>query len=739
MSETGENADLQQEGSLSGGVDRASEDAELLAALETLRRVVNRPKRAPRGTNDVWGWSTGQEHALEPGTEPREQVVERIRKSYLAGDGSAPAERQANEVAVLETIAHVIDAMKDRPEYAQHDLKRIVKALEAVVQDKVGPGDAPPEPSKMLIGPGAKSSRQIAEELAQPALNPEEETLDYAYIVSDHPKIAELVQEHGLTTVWNELLRLRFDLPSKNEEIASTLCKVALALYGDDLYPNIPVLPPPKMYVDEKGEPVMYNQSRSTDIFPLELYWSDTQINEKRETLSQLEARMDKSGRRADYDMVFGFGNDFATLARVVGKRAMWLELMRIRYGAWPKDLQLHEDIKDMATTTPGLLDIPRGEEAVPPRLIAELRNDVAKIMRGAMTLREHNLRARQQRHHLESEAGGQYVRVAPWNTYIPKQALQTNPGLTTSDQANSADAQAKKPEGNQDDNALHALETLDSIGRIAEEGLPAPAAGILADALRLAANQIEQQTGIAEAANTGSSAPAKKTSGAEKVEKTFEEGFTITYTEGHRASLTFAPVPERVYYRELLTYAERENYSRYKRNWSQGRDFTNTYMTEYRDGLQKETWGGKNGATSFLNRDLSWNDLHPAGLNSSNPYYPFPKEYIEYALAVRTTYDQTYKMFEETQKISAEGPVARLKQVWKDHADGVENRLWSAWQLYYCRLRFTTLLEHSRLVKKTGTKAGPVADWPTFNHLKDMELPRDRSYFDVVATNDKG
>ncbi len=743
MSEINESANLQGGGSPSGEGDSASDDADLLAALETLRRVVSRPKRAPRGTNDVWGWSTDQEHALEPGTEPREQVVARIKKSLEPEDGLPAPTREAGEAAVLETIAHVIDAMKDRPEYAQHDLKRIVKALEAVVSDKVGPGDAPPEPSKMLIGPGIKSSRQIAEELAQPVLTPEEETLDYAYIVSDHPTIAELVREHGLTTVWNELLRLRFDLPSKNEEIASTLCKVTLALHGDYLFPNVPNRPAPKMYVDEKGAPVMYNQSRSTDIFPLELFWADSQIQEKRDVLKALEPRMDRSGRRADYSMVEGLGGTVPILASLVGKRALWIELMRLRYGAGPKDQKLRDDLKEIAEDDPSLLEIPPGEEGVPPRLIAELRNEVASIMRRAMELREHNMKAREHRYRLESGENGRYIRLAPWNTYVPLPPKPgpapdgADPGAGNQPEGVKGVETTQKGDGGPSDQTMHALETLDSIGRIAEEGLPAPAAGILADALRLAANQIEQQTGIAEASST-SSASAKANT-PQKIEKTYKEGFKIIYTEGQRASLIFSPLPERVYYRELLTYFERENYNKHKRNHSEGRDFNHLFTEGYKDGYKKEVWGGKSSPVAHLDRRLLWDQLHPDGLDVSNPYYPFPKEYIEYALGVREAYDETYKKFEETQRISVQGPVARLKQVWKDHADGIHNRLWSPWQLYYCKTVFAATLEYSEYTRKTGMKGGQVADWQALHSFRDLQLPKSRSYFEPLIVNDKG
>ena len=97
------------------------EDAELRQALETLKRIIERPKRAPFGTNDVWGWSTGKEHSLEPGTLPREQVVERIRGSYSPQvDGEPVAERIDSEISDLELPQVASSLKKIRIMAAEH-------------------------------------------------------------------------------------------------------------------------------------------------------------------------------------------------------------------------------------------------------------------------------------------------------------------------------------------------------------------------------------------------------------------------------------------------------------------------------------------------------------------------------------------------------------------------------------------------------------------------------------------
>lgn len=673
MSETGENADLQQEGSLSGGADRASDDAELLAALETLRRVVNRPKRAPRGTNDVWGWSTGQEHALEPGTEPREQVVERIRKSYLAGDGSAPAERQANEVAVLETIAHVIDAMKDRPEYAKHDLKRIVKALETVIADKVGPGDAPPEPSKMLVAPGLRSGKDIAEELAKPVLTPEEETLDYAYIVSDHPAIAQLVQEHGLTTVWSELLRLRFELPITNKDIASTLSKVTMAMDGSR-FDDMPPAQRPKMHVDEKGEPVMYDRSRSTDIFPLDLYWQDVKIVEKEETLQSLEDRVDRVGGRGPYSSIRTLTPTMDFFADIKGDRALWLELMRVRYGVWTRDEDARRMILDTAEThNPGMLAIPPGEEAVPARLVADIRLELRDLYKAAHKIEEANKLALERRKMLESGKMGQYVRLSPWNTYVRLDSLtHDNSGASPKE-----GGEGVEPEQDSD----KARKRIESIQQIANEELPAPAAGMLADALRIAAKQLDQQAGIAAVGSPSDApheAPQKTDPSAPTVKELKDEGLIIRYVEGRHAQIQPIWGPDEFYYREMIDARSRESYQQGVRRIRQGE----THLKEeYKDGKRRDRWHGLHA----LGRFTFWDALPAEGkADPHHKYYPFTEEYVHFIKSMRDLANDTFKNFREAEKIKSEkGFIGVLRQKWKDSVDGLPLRIWTGHQMF--------------------------------------------------------
>jgi len=216
----------------------AEEDAELIKALETLKQIIERPARAPRGINDVWGWSVGQEHARQPGTETREQVIERIRKSY-GPDSQTSAKRSQQERTALETIAAVLESLKEETGTSRHDLKRVVKALEAIIADKIGPGDAPTEGkgSKLLILPGDETTgRELAEKVAKPVDRPVKKfETDYIHIRSnEHPVIKSLVEKWGLTAVWVELQRMRRGMLESNPEIAAPLAQVAEEI--DDLH-----------------------------------------------------------------------------------------------------------------------------------------------------------------------------------------------------------------------------------------------------------------------------------------------------------------------------------------------------------------------------------------------------------------------------------------------------------------------------------------------------------------------
>lgn len=703
MTEAGENADQQHEGGIPPG-SSASEDAELLAALETLRRVVNRPKRAPRGTNDVWGWSTGQEHALEPGTEPRDRVVARIKKSYQPDDGTPASSREAKEVAVLETIAHVIDAMKDRPEYAKHDLKRIVKALETVIADKVGPGDAPPEPSKMLVAPGTRSAKDLSQELALPVLTPEEETMDYSYIVSDHPAIAQLVQEHGLTTVWSELLRLRFELPITNKDIASTLSKVTMVMDGSR-FDDMPPAKRPKMHVDEKGEPVMYDRSRSTDIFPLDLYWQDVKIVEKEETLQSLEDRVDRSGGRGPYSSIRTLTPTMDFFAGIKGDRALWLELMRIRYGVWTKDEDARRMLLDTAEThNPGMLSIPPGEEAVPARLIADVRLELRDLYKAAHKLEEANKLALERRKLLESGKMGQFVRLSPWNTYVRLDSLTAKmPGASA-----EGGAQSAVPEQDSD----KARRQIESIQEIANEELPAPAAGMLADALRIAAKQLDQQSGIAAVGSPSDAqheVPKATDPHQQTVRELKDEGLIIRYLEGRHAQIQPIWGPDEFYFREMIDARSRESYQQGMRRIRQGE----THLKEeYKDGKRRDRWHGLHA----LGRLMFWDALPAEGKADPNhKYYPFTTEYVDFIKSMRDLANDTFKNFREAEKIRSEkGFIGVLRQKWKDSVDGLELRIWTGHQMFvWINLVNGYLLE---------SPANGRPNWDVYNRFKSYE-----------------
>ncbi|MCB1591287.1 MAG: hypothetical protein KDI90_02425 [Alphaproteobacteria bacterium] len=708
------------------------EDAELRQALETLKRIIERPKRAPFGTNDVWGWSTGKEHSLEPGTLPREQVVERIRGSYSPQvDGEPVAERSDSEISVLETISTALEKMGENPAYAHHDLKRIVKALEVIIADRIGPGDAPAEPSKMMVAPGTRTGRDISEQVAKSVLTPEEETLDYSYIVSDHPLIAELVKEHGLTSVWNELLRIRFQLPSVNQEIAAALSKAALTMDGTE-FPDAAPHPHPKMYVDEKGEPVKYYEARATDLFPMRVYWDSVGVEEKAEVLERLKKDMDRSGRRNDYSSIRGLGDELDITADLQGDRTVWLELMRLRYNVWPRHEDVSGYIEDIAQRMPGLLDIPEGEEAPPVRLVADVKYEVDAIYRRGLELTLRNQEALKHRERLESGELGQYVKMKPWNTYVQvtppdlgyDESLLKKWGLeglvlpTASGQKEKTSKKAKGPEAiGSSGGGSSTREALESIESVTEGKLSAPAAGILADALRMAADQIEQQEGIAQAGVTVDEAEAKKAKPEdERIRKVFDDlRVKIVYTEGKSAAVRPMWGDKIVFFREIVTHADKEAQKMDKwrgRARAAGEDFVP--RREYKDGKMSDVWKGVEG----LSQMVFWDDLPKEGLAKDNPYYPFTEEYVKFICAMRDLANERFKSFQEATRISdgGGGMIARLKQSWKDSADGVK-RIWTGRQMEVWREKM-----HKLVVRGQPLKGRP--NWDLYNQMKEFDPP---------------
>ncbi len=241
MNDSSEPETFAQEISRQRTAASAEEDAELIKALETLKKIIERPARAPRGIHDVWGWSVGNEHARQPDTETREQVLERIRRSYQP-DILTPSNRPEQERAALETIAAVLESLKNESGTSKHDLKRTVKALEAIIADRIGPGDASltDKGSKLLLLPGEKTGRELSEEIAKPVDRPIKKVPnDYIHIHSnEHPVIKSLVEQWGLTAVWVEIQRMRRGMLESNREIAVTLAKVAEEI--DDLREDAP-------------------------------------------------------------------------------------------------------------------------------------------------------------------------------------------------------------------------------------------------------------------------------------------------------------------------------------------------------------------------------------------------------------------------------------------------------------------------------------------------------------------
>ncbi len=206
------------------------EDADLKLALSTLQKIVERPPRAPRGQNDVWGWSVDNEHALQPGTEPRQEIINRIKRSYDPTQLGAANNRDQTEIGALETIVAMLENIKERPGLASHDLKRVAKLLKTIIDNRIGPGDDPSgKPSKYVILPKIKTAAQIALELstpvAQPTTGPKN---DYIHTRSSSvPDFSELEQKYGKSQVYVELQRIKLGMMPLNVEIATAIAEIA--------------------------------------------------------------------------------------------------------------------------------------------------------------------------------------------------------------------------------------------------------------------------------------------------------------------------------------------------------------------------------------------------------------------------------------------------------------------------------------------------------------------------------
>ncbi|MCB1839166.1 MAG: hypothetical protein H6858_04530 [Rhodospirillales bacterium] len=205
------------------------EDADLKLALATLRKIAERPARAPRGVNDTWGWCVGNEHAPEPGTETRDEVIFRIRRSYGAVPGPTPQNRDDKEKGALETITAMLDNMGKQPSFARHDLKRIVKVLETIIADRIGPGDDPSgKSSKYIILPGEHTGPELSNLLASPVTEAVKAPSDYVQTRSkSHPELARLEEQYGKTQVYVELQRIKLGMLPLNEDIAKAIAEIA--------------------------------------------------------------------------------------------------------------------------------------------------------------------------------------------------------------------------------------------------------------------------------------------------------------------------------------------------------------------------------------------------------------------------------------------------------------------------------------------------------------------------------
>lgn len=202
------------------------EDADLKLALATLKKIAERPARAPRGRHDSWGWSVGDEHAIQEGTEPITVVIDRIRRSYEG----FKTNRDPKEIGALETIVAALRNYQERPGLASHDLKRIVKLLDTIISDRIGPGDDPSgKPSKYVLLPGTKTAAQIALEMAKPVTEPTTGAKhEYIHARSSHiPDFTELEGKYGKSEVYVELQRIKLGMNPLNIEIATALAEIA--------------------------------------------------------------------------------------------------------------------------------------------------------------------------------------------------------------------------------------------------------------------------------------------------------------------------------------------------------------------------------------------------------------------------------------------------------------------------------------------------------------------------------
>ena len=207
------------------------EDRELRAALDTINRVLKRKGRQPYGTNDVWGWSRGDEHQVQEGTEPLETVVDRISRTYDPSNEDLARGRDDEELRQLEIVAHALKTIQKNPDkIVKTELRQIRDLLEAIIDHKYGPGESLENDKKLVIAPETPVFRLSIEDDKDESIKPSDAASEQAFIKvrTSDDRVRPLIETYGYKAFSEERIRLIYGKDPHNRTLADAIARIAV-------------------------------------------------------------------------------------------------------------------------------------------------------------------------------------------------------------------------------------------------------------------------------------------------------------------------------------------------------------------------------------------------------------------------------------------------------------------------------------------------------------------------------
>ncbi len=171
---------------------------------------------------------------MQEGTEPIENVIQRITRTYDPSNEELIAGRDEEEIRQLEVVAHALKGIRDNPDIVKTELIQIRDFLQAIIEHKYGPGETPEKDRTMVLAPDLKPTFRLSIEDDSEEAPPRAEKKSYVKVRTKDPRVAPLLETYGFKAFAEERLNLIYGRDPNNEALANAIARIALSIEEEE-------------------------------------------------------------------------------------------------------------------------------------------------------------------------------------------------------------------------------------------------------------------------------------------------------------------------------------------------------------------------------------------------------------------------------------------------------------------------------------------------------------------------